>query len=201
MLVIVSPPKLHPSQHLYKTKHDAGQNGSIYIQTDREPQVEIRRCQPKHSRSRSTNPTHIERLRNKLADTIYPSHRANDCASDWSRGVPHREIERLGTYWLHDYPWVKALSKLNRLPQYTLNIDISGFGVHGVHFLHQQSARANAIPLLFLHSWPGSFLEVTKILGPLTDDSNRDLPAFNVVAPSLLDFGFSSPTSTVRCAR
>ncbi|KAF2481568.1 Alpha/Beta hydrolase protein [Neohortaea acidophila] len=139
--------------------------------------------------------SHIARLRHKLADTIYPSQQASDNPSDWSRGVPRSEIERLGRYWLHDYPWVEALSKLNRLPQYTLDIDVSGFGIHGVHFLHQQSARAHAIPLLFLHSWPGSFLEVTKLLGPLTDDSDSNLPAFNVVAPSLLDFGFSSPTS------
>jgi pimeloyl-ACP methyl ester carboxylesterase len=39
-------------------------------------------------------------------------------------------------------------------------------------------------------SGPGSFMEVEKILPLLTE--GKDGPAFNVVAPSLPNFGFSS---------
>jgi pimeloyl-ACP methyl ester carboxylesterase len=67
-----------------------------------------------------------------------------------------------------------------------------------LHFVHHRSNRPNAIPLLFIHGWPGSFLEVGNLLEPLTNPDPRDpsLPAFHVVAPSIPGFGFSpAPTN------
>ncbi|KAH9169976.1 Alpha/Beta hydrolase protein [Lactarius sanguifluus] len=46
------------------------------------------------------------------------------------------------------------------------------------------------IPLLFVHGWPGSFLEVTKIL-PLLTAVSADHPSFHVVSPSLPGFAWS----------
>lgn len=64
-----------------------------------------------------------------------------------------------------------------------------------LHFVHHRSPRADAIPLLFMHGWPGNFLEVTNIIDGLTDPPSKDMPAFHVVAPSLPGFGFSpAPT-------
>lgn len=42
-----------------------------------------------------------------------------------------------------------------------------------------------------MYAGPGSFIEVTKLLEPLTK-GGRDVPAFDVVAPSLPNFGFSA---------
>lgn len=55
----------------------------------------------------------------------------------------------------------------------------------------------NAVPLLFLHGWPGSFLEVTKMLGPLTGGEEGKGVSFHVIAPSLVDFGFSDGSRKV----
>jgi pimeloyl-ACP methyl ester carboxylesterase len=60
-----------------------------------------------------------------------------------------------------------------------------------LHFVHHRSHRNDAIPLLFIHGWPGSFLEVSNIIGNLTNPPNASLPAFHVVAPSIPGFGFS----------
>jgi pimeloyl-ACP methyl ester carboxylesterase len=70
-------------------------------------------------------------------------------------------------------------------------ISIDDFDTYDVHFIHQRSSVKNAIPLVFAHGWPGSFLEVTKILPELVK-GGKDFPAFHVVAPSLIDFGFSA---------
>lgn len=49
--------------------------------------------------------------------------------------------------------------------------------------------------MLFIHGWPGSFLEVGNIIGDLTNPPNASVPAFHVVAPSIPGFGFSpAPT-------
>lgn len=61
--------------------------------------------------------------------------------------------------------------------------------------MHHLSNRSDAIPLLFLHGWPGSFIEVGPLLPYLLSPPNNSLPAFHVIAPSVPGFGFSpAPT-------
>ena len=50
----------------------------------------------------------------------------------------------------------------------------------------------DAIPLLSIHGWPGSYLEVTKMLPALQQNTNG--VSFHVVAPSLPNFGWSEGT-------
>ena len=70
-------------------------------------------------------------------------------------------------------------------------MDIEGYGPLDIHFVHRKSSRANAIPLLFSHGWPGHFLEVRKIIGALTEPEDPNAQAFHVIAPSLPGYGFS----------
>lgn len=93
-------------------------------------------------------------------------------------------------YWKGQYDWTRAESKLNELPNYQATIDVDAFGSIDLHFVHQKSSGSNAIPLLFCHGWPGSYIEVSKILPKLLDPSART--SFHVVAPSLLNFGWSA---------
>ena len=74
---------------------------------------------------------------------------------------------------------------------FTRAVDVDGFGVLDLHYVHQRSARPNAIPLLLVHGWPGTFLEVEKILPLLTTPDDPAAPAFHVVAPSIPGYGFS----------
>jgi pimeloyl-ACP methyl ester carboxylesterase len=74
-----------------------------------------------------------------------------------------------------------------------------------VHFLHHRSTSASAIPLLYCHTWPGSFLEISRCLDALVSPVEtpkqqaggvwRESVAFHVVAPSLPGFGFSDASS------
>jgi pimeloyl-ACP methyl ester carboxylesterase len=116
--------------------------------------------------------------------------------AQWDYGTPLADVKRLAAYWKDSFDWRKAEKKLNELPHFTTSITVSGFSPIQVHFLHQKSSVPGAIPLLFVHGWPGSFLEVTKILAPLTSPPpGSDLPAFHVVAPSLPNYGFSGATT------
>ncbi|KAI1272708.1 microsomal epoxide hydrolase [Xylaria sp. FL0933] len=130
----------------------------------------------------------LEDLRERLRRTRFPDE-VEDVGKDM--GAPLQDVKRLATYWAEKYDWRKAEAELNKLPHFTTTLQATGFEPLEVHFIHARSSRADAIPLLFSHGWPGSFLEVTKILAPLTEPEDSTQPAFHVVAPSLPGYGFS----------
>ena len=109
-------------------------------------------------------------------------------------GTPLSEIKRLVDHWLQKYDWRLHEKQLNILPQYIVPISVNDFGTLNIHFVHQQSSRSNAIPLLFCHGWPDHFAEVTNIL-PLLTEPPADQQAFHVVAPSTPRFTFSTNPS------
>ncbi|MGJ8716436.1 MAG: alpha/beta fold hydrolase [Maribacter stanieri] len=57
-----------------------------------------------------------------------------------------------------------------------------------MHFLHIKSNKKNAIPIVITHGWPGSFLEMLKIIPYLTESEESP---FDLVIPSIIGFGFS----------
>ncbi|KAE8377281.1 putative epoxide hydrolase [Aspergillus bertholletiae] len=108
----------------------------------------------------------------------------------WDLGTPVNEVRRLVNYWRDNFDWRVAEARLNQLPHFTTQIQVDGFDPLRIHFMHLTSSIPGAIPLLYVHGWPGSFLEGTKIIQTLSGDGVAD-PAFHVVGISLPNFGFS----------
>ena len=61
------------------------------------------------------------------------------------------DIKRLTNLWKDGFDWKKQEAKLNELPQFKTKVEIDSFGEIDMHFVHQKSAIAGAIPLLFVH--------------------------------------------------
>ena len=101
-------------------------------------------------------------------------------------GVTLKLMEDTVACWRDHYNWRDEETRLNSMPQFTTSIGVDDFEELDVHFVHSLSVSKTAIPLLFLHGWPGSFQEVSKAL------SSLNAAGFHVVAPSLPGFGFSS---------
>jgi hypothetical protein len=116
-------------------------------------------------------------------------------SAGWDLGAPLADIKRLTAYWRDEYDWRKSEKKLNELPQFTTDIEVDGFDPLSIHFLHRKSSLPNAIPLLYVHGWPGSFLEGTKILPLLSSGNGTTDPSFDIVVISLPNFGFSTAPS------
>jgi epoxide hydrolase len=111
----------------------------------------------------------------------------------WSYGVPRDYLKELAHYWRHGYDWRAAEAELNRWPQYTTTIDGAN-----IHFAHLRSPEPDATPLLMTHGWPGSIVEFTNVVGPLTDPrahGGDPADAFHLVLPSIPGFGLSGPTT------
>jgi pimeloyl-ACP methyl ester carboxylesterase len=125
-------------------------------------------------------------LRDRLRRTRWPE---AETVGDWSQGVPLAYLRGLCEYWASGYDWRATEARLNALPQYRTEID----GL-AIHFLHVRSPRPGALPLILTHGWPGSVIEFSKVIGPLTDPvahGGDPADAFHVVCPSLPGYGFS----------
>ncbi|MGO1055581.1 epoxide hydrolase family protein [Crossiella sp. CA198] len=130
-------------------------------------------------------------LRRRLQATRWP---AKETVTDDSQGVPTATLRKLVEYWRTGYDWRKVEARLNALPQYLTEID----GLD-IHFLHIRSRHPDALPLIITHGWPGSILELLKVIGPLTDPTRhggRAEDAFHLVLPSMPGYGFSAQPST-----
>ena len=96
--------------------------------------------------------------------------------------------------WLICWGDLCSLLIVARFKQFTTVVEPgvgNSTGSVPLHFVHHRSPRDDAIPLLFIHGWPGSFLEVGRVIDQLTNPPNTSVPAFHVVAPSIPGFGFS----------
>jgi pimeloyl-ACP methyl ester carboxylesterase len=125
-------------------------------------------------------------LRRRILATKWPE---KETVADGSQGVALATTRKLAQYWSTDYDWRKCEAALNALPQFVTKID----GLD-IHFIHVRSKLPNALPIIVTHGWPGSILEQTKIIGPLTDPTAHGggaSDAFDVVIPSLPGYGFS----------
>ena len=123
-------------------------------------------------------------LRRRLADTRFPD---REITADQSQGARLETIQRLVRYWATDYDWRTIETRLNALPQYVTEID----GLD-IQFAHVRSRHVNALPLIMTHGWPGSVIELLKIVGPLTDPTAHGGSAddaFHLVLPSLPGHG------------
>ncbi|TFK24939.1 epoxide hydrolase [Coprinopsis marcescibilis] len=130
----------------------------------------------------------LETLKKKLELTRFPDE-LEGAGKDY--GAPLADVRRLTEYWKNGYDWRKFEAELNdELPHFTRDVEVDGFGALNIHYVHKKSAAADAIPLLFVHGWPGSFLEVRKVL-PLLLEASPEHPSFHVVALSLPGYGFS----------
>ncbi|KAI0079172.1 alpha/beta-hydrolase [Panus rudis PR-1116 ss-1] len=130
----------------------------------------------------------LDYLKKKLELTRLPDELDG---ADWDYGVPVADVKRLVARWKDGFDWRASKAHINSFPQFTRHIAVEGHGALNIHYVHKRSEVGNnAIPLLFVHGWPGHFMEVAKIL-PLLTDASPDQPSFHVVALSLPGFGFS----------
>ncbi len=140
-------------------------------------------------------------LRQRIKATRWPE---RETVNDASQGVQLATIQKLARYWSTEYDWRKTEAKLKTLPHFVTKLD----GLD-IHFIHVRSKHPNAMPIIITHGWPGSFIEMLKVIDPLTNPTAHGgsaSDAFDVVIPSIPGHGFSEKPSAggwepVRIAR
>ena len=125
-------------------------------------------------------------LARRLDNTRWPDEIPD---SGWEGGANLAYMKALAAYWRDGYDWRRQEAALNALPHYRAAID----GLN-IHFVHQRGKGPKPLPLIITHGWPGSFVEMVRLLPLLTDPAAHGASAedaFDVVIPSLPGYGFS----------
>jgi pimeloyl-ACP methyl ester carboxylesterase len=133
----------------------------------------------------SLEPSRVTELKARLAAS-----RTVAAAADphGRMGIPQADLARLAA-GIAQFDWAGFEARINRLAAFVLENDTR------LHFVHATSAHPDAVPVLLLHGWPGSFLEFSALIPELTGGS----PGFHVVCPSLPGYGFSTRSLEKPC--
>ncbi|MFI9782900.1 alpha/beta fold hydrolase [Kitasatospora sp. NPDC051984] len=128
----------------------------------------------------------LNELRRRIRATRWPD---RETVGNRTQGAQLAKMRPLMEYWGSGYDWRTLERRLNDLPQYIVEID----GLD-IQFAHIRSPHAGAMPMLMTHGWPGSIVELLKVIDPLvnpTAHGGRAEDAFHLVLPTLPGYGFS----------
>lgn len=106
---------------------------------------------------------------------------------DGRYGVTHKWLRETKDYWLNTYSWRDEEKRINSFPNYRMQVN----GVD-LHFVALFSEKKDAVPIQFLHGWPGSFIEFLPMLDRIRKQypSASDLP-YHIIVPSLPGYPLS----------
>jgi microsomal epoxide hydrolase len=120
----------------------------------------------------------LDDLRRRLATTRWPA----PLAGDWTYGTNAAWLRDVVDYWRDGFDWRGREACLDEV----LPGEIVRIGDLDVHYARIRGRGAKPFPLLLLHGWPSSFVEMHRLAARLAD------AAFDVVVPSLPGHGYST---------
>lgn len=132
--------------------------------------------------------TNLRDFQARIANTRMP----DTTGEGWEQGPSSDWVQAMIDRLAGGFDWRAQEARINAYPQFTTEID-----GQNIHFIHVKSGAADAIPLMLVHGWPGSFVEYLGVIDLLTDPEGHGQPdgqTFDLIIPSLPGFGFSGPT-------
>ncbi|MCJ1235221.1 hypothetical protein MMC14_003188 [Varicellaria rhodocarpa] len=124
----------------------------------------------------------------KLAPTTYES-----LQEDRRFGITGQWLKDAKEHWEKNFDWRASEKNINSFPNFTLPVHDDDLDANfSIHFAGLFSEKEDAIPILLLHGWPGSFLEFLPILSLMKQEFSPDTLPYHLIVPSLPGYAFSS---------
>jgi pimeloyl-ACP methyl ester carboxylesterase len=130
----------------------------------------------------------LDDLRRRLRATRWDADPGN---ADMYYGVSTAYLRGLVDYWIDGFDWRAQEKAINSFSHYRVKV-----GDVPVHFIREPGTGPAPIPLILSHGWPWTFWDWHKVIRELADPGGHGADpadAFDVIAPSLPGFGFSTP--------
>jgi pimeloyl-ACP methyl ester carboxylesterase len=128
----------------------------------------------------------LDDLRDRLRGTRWPD---QVTGTGWEQGTDTEVLRSFVDTWLHDFDWPAQQARLAAFDHVRVELEAGGERL-GVHAVHARSGVDGALPVVLLHGWPSSFVQMLPII-PLLTGPDDPADAFDVVALSLPGYGFS----------
>ncbi|POS74617.1 epoxide hydrolase [Diaporthe helianthi] len=106
-------------------------------------------------------------------------------------GVSREWLINAKDAWL-EFDWRKQEDRVNSFPNFKSKVENADLGTLDIHFAALFSNRKDTLPVVFLHGWPGSFLEFYPVLDLLVSKYTPDTMPYHIIVPSLPGYGLSS---------
>jgi pimeloyl-ACP methyl ester carboxylesterase len=134
----------------------------------------------------------LQDLKRRLQRTRFPNEPLGN--EHWEYGTSLPYMEKLVGIWRDDFDWRAQEAVLNRFPQFRATLTDENDEDHTIHFVYERGSGTSPVPLILTHGWPSTFREFLEVVDPLAHPEKYDRkgPAFDVVVPSLIGYGFSS---------
>lgn len=128
----------------------------------------------------------IEDWRQLLTLSKLPPETWEGSHEDGRYGITRKWLAETKDYWLNTYSWRSEEKRINSFPNYRMQVN----GVD-LHFVALFSEKPDAVPIQFLHGWPGSFIEFLPMLEVIKAQyTPKDLP-YHIIVPSLPGYPLS----------
>jgi microsomal epoxide hydrolase len=119
----------------------------------------------------------------KLGPTTY-----ENTQTEKNFGVTKEWLSNAKDYWLNTYDWRAQEKHINSFENFKMKIDEID-----LHFVALFSEKKDAIPIVFMHGWPGSFIEFLPMMDIIRKQyEKKDLP-YHIIVPSLPGYTLSAP--------
>lgn len=113
-------------------------------------------------------------------------------------GLTYDWMSQAKDRWTSGFDWRSVEARINALPNFISTIIDDDGSSHAVHFVGLFSKKKDAVPLMLIHGWPGSFLEFLGVLDALQSKYTPDELPYHVIVPSLPGYAYSEPPPTDR---
>jgi pimeloyl-ACP methyl ester carboxylesterase len=128
----------------------------------------------------------IEDLKKRIAATRWTD---EITGSGWNYGTNRAYLKELANYWQNSFNWKEQEERLNAFHNYIA--EING---HEIHFVYEKGFGKTSTPIVLLHGWPATYVQMLKII-PLLQQADENGHSFDVIVPSLIGYGFSKPAT------
>ncbi|KAH3995825.1 hypothetical protein HBH92_066700 [Parastagonospora nodorum] len=117
----------------------------------------------------------------KLPPTTYENTQTKE-----NFGVTKEWMSNAKDYWLNKYDWRAQEKHINSFDNFRMQIDSVD-----VHFVALFSEKKDAVPIILMHGWPGSFIEFLPMLELVKKQYEKKNLPYHLIVPSLPGYTLS----------
>lgn len=110
---------------------------------------------------------------------------------DGRYGISHQWLTSTTHYWSAEFDWRAQESRINSFSNFKILVQDEA-GDIDLHFVGMFSQIDDAVPIVLIHGWPGSFLEFMPLLDLVRKKYGPSELPYHLIVPSLPGYALSS---------